>query len=164
MNNIVLIGMMGCGKSTCGRLLQEKLGWELVDTDQLIIDREGMDISRIFAQKGEDYFRALETAVARELADRSGLIIATGGGLPLKEENRTLLRRTGTVFFLNRDPEQIYDKANLKDRPLAQMGRENFLRRFRDREPVYRAMAHYEMPCLISADRTTDDIIALLGL
>ena len=102
--------------------------------------------------------------MARELADRSGLIIATGGGLPLKEENRTLLRRTGTVFFLNRDPEQIYDKANLKDRPLAQMGRENFLRRFRDREPVYRAMAHYEMPCLISADRTTDDIIALLGL
>lgn len=164
MKNIVLIGMMGCGKSTCGRLLAEKLGRELVDTDQLIIAREGMEISDLFAQKGEAYFRKLETAVARELGGRSDLIIATGGGLPLREENREALRETGVVFFLNRDPEEIFDNANLKDRPLAQQGRESFLQRFRDREPIYRAMAHYVMPCLISADQTTDDMIELLGL
>lgn len=163
MKNIVLIGMMGSGKSTCGLLLQQKLGRELVDTDQLIVQREGMPISDIFAQKGEDYFRAAETSVARELGARSDLIISTGGGLPLRAENRALLRENGTVFFLNRDPEAIFDHANLKDRPLAQAGKEDFLRRFREREPLYREMAHYVMPCLISADRTTDDIITLLG-
>ena len=67
MKNIVLIGMMGCGKSTCGQLLAQKLGRELVDTDELIIQREGMTISDIFARKGEAYFRDLETEIAREL-------------------------------------------------------------------------------------------------
>lgn len=164
MKNIVLIGMMGCGKSTCGRLLAEKLGRELVDTDELIIQREGMAISDIFAQKGEAHFRTLETAVARELGAKTDLIIATGGGLPLRRENREALRETGTVFFLNRNPQEIFDKANLDDRPLAQQGRDSFLRRFRDREPIYREMAHYVMPCLISADQTTDDIIQLLKM
>lgn len=162
MKNIVLIGMMGCGKSTCGRLLAQKLGRELVDTDELIIQREGMAISDIFAHKGEEYFRNLETGIARELGAKSDLIVATGGGLPLREENRKALRETGTVFFLNRNPEEIFCKANLEDRPLAQSGKESFLQRFRDREPVYRAMAHYVMPCLISADQTTDDIIKML--
>jgi len=163
MNNIILIGMMGCGKSTCGRLLRDKLGLELVDTDELIVARAGMTISQIFDQRGELWFRDLESEIARELSQTSGLVIATGGGLPLREENRRALRETGTVFFLNRDPETIFEKANLQDRPLAQMGRENFLQRFRDREPIYRAMAHHVMPCLVSADQTTDDIIAILG-
>ena len=85
MNNIVLIGMMGCGKTTCANLLHQRLGRPVADTDALIVERQGRSISDIFAAEGEGYFRDLETAVARELAERQGLIIATGGGLPLRE-------------------------------------------------------------------------------
>ena len=84
MKNVILIGMMGCGKTTCGRLLSKTLGIPLVDTDELIQQREGCTISEIFDRKGEAYFRALETAVAQELGAGSGRIIATGGGMPLR--------------------------------------------------------------------------------
>ena len=70
MKNIILIGMMGCGKTTCGRLLARRLGRELVDTDALIVEREGRSIPDIFAQSGEDYFRAREVEAAGELARR----------------------------------------------------------------------------------------------
>ena len=90
MKNIVIIGMMGCGKSTCGRNLSALTGMTLVDTDQLITERTGKTPSEIFAEQGEQYFRDLETDLCRELSTQSGLIIATGGGLPLREENRRL--------------------------------------------------------------------------
>ena len=80
--NIVLIGMMGCGKSTVGRLLARRLGRELVDTDALIERRQGRSIPAIFASEGEEGFRALELEVCRELSGRQGLVIACGGGLP----------------------------------------------------------------------------------
>lgn len=161
MKNIVLIGMMGCGKSTCGRLLQQALGMPLVDTDQLIEAREGMTVSDIFAQKGEPYFRDLETAVTRELSQRSGIIIATGGGLPMREENRALLRASGLVVFLNRPAEQIFDGSDLEDRPLAQQGKADFLRRFQERTPLYRAAAHYEIHSAPLSEQTAAKVLAL---
>ncbi len=143
MRHIVLIGMMGCGKTTCGKLLSARLGRPLLDTDRAIEQAEGCSISELFARRGEEYFRDRETGLVRALARREeGLILATGGGLPLREENRALLRASGVVFFLRRPPEVIFDAANLSDRPLAQQGREDFLRRYRAREPVYRAAAH----------------------
>lgn len=145
MKNIVIIGMMGCGKSTCGRLLSQQTGMPLVDTDLVIAQRTGMTPSEIFAACGETYFRDLETELCRELSGQSGLIIATGGGLPLREENRRLLRENGMVVFLNRPVEDIFRPEKLRDRPLAQMGREDFLRRFEQRAPIYREMAHYEV-------------------
>lgn len=160
MKNLILIGMMGCGKTTCGRLLSKRLGLPLVDTDQLIQAREGMAIREIFAQKGEAYFRDLETALTRELAAGSDQIIATGGGLPLRAENREALRKTGVVFFLNRSPEEIFDRTNLADRPLAQQGRADFVRRFRQREPVYRAAAHYVVSNAASPERAVEQILA----
>ncbi|MCD7945187.1 MAG: shikimate kinase [Clostridiales bacterium] len=143
--NLILIGMMGCGKTTSGRRLSRILGMPLVDTDQEIVCREGMSISDIFAQRGETYFRTLETETLRDLCARGGQIIATGGGLPLREENRTLLRESGLIFFLNRSPEETFDGTDLADRPLAQQGREDFVRRYQQRLPVYRALAHYEI-------------------
>ena len=97
MKNIVLIGMMGCGKTTCANLLHERLGRPVVDTDALIVEREGRSVSDIFAAEGESYFRDLETAVAKELSRPEGLIIATGGGLPLREENRAASGRRGVL-------------------------------------------------------------------
>lgn len=160
MKNIVLIGMMGCGKTSCGQLLSETLGLPLVDTDQCIEARQGCSIPQIFAQKGEEYFRALETELVRELSAASGLVIATGGGLPLRAENREALRKNGVVFFLNRSPEAIFDSTDLAGRPLAQQGRADFIRRFQQREPLYRAAAHYVISQTATPEQAVQEILS----
>ena len=131
--NIVLIGMMGCGKSTIGALLARRLGRKLVDTDALVGAQEGRTIPEIFASDGEEYFRQAEERVAKTLASRSALVIACGGGLPLREESIRPLKESGTVFFLCRDPGEIYDTVSMAGRPLGQGGREAFLARFAQR-------------------------------
>ena len=161
MKNIVIIGMMGCGKSTCGRNLSALTGMTLVDTDQLITERTGKTPSEIFAEQGEQYFRDLETDLCRELSTQSGLIIATGGGLPLREENRRLLRENGVVVFLNRPVEDIFNPEKLKDRPLAQMGKEDFLKRFAERAPIYREMAHHEVEIAPVKEETARKVLAV---
>ena len=135
--NIVLIGMMGCGKTTVGGLLARRLRRPLTDTDALIEQREGRSIPDIFAAGGEERFRALELELCRELGGQSGLIIACGGGLPLQAEAMAALRENGLVFWLDRDPGETYDALDVSGRPLAQAGREDFIRRYRDRAPVY---------------------------
>ena len=141
MRTIYLIGMMGCGKSTCARLLGERLALPVLDTDEEIEQRAGMTVSEIFRTQGEAAFRQMETELLRSLAERDNLVVACGGGLPLSDENRSMLRSNGTVAFLNRDPEKIYDTADMSGRPLGQEGREAFLERFRSREPLYRMAA-----------------------
>ena len=159
MKNIVLIGMMGCGKTTCAELLSKTLGREAVDTDAIIVSREGRAISDIFAAEGEAYFRDLETAVARELGQSSGLIIATGGGLPLRQENVDALRENGVVFWLKRDPASTFASESMEGRPLAQAGQADFVRRFEQRAPLYRAAAHYVIEDFTSPDVTVGEIL-----
>ena len=120
MKNIILIGMMGCGKTTCGGLLSRRLDRELVDTDALIAAREGRSIPEIFAAQGEDRFRELERGVAEELARREGLVVACGGGLPLRDDAMAPLKSSGTVVFLCRDPGETFDTVPMDARPLAQ--------------------------------------------
>lgn len=162
MKNIILTGMMGCGKSTCGRLLSRRLGLPVIDTDDLVVEKAGMPIGELFAARGEESMRDLETQVCQELSRKEGLIIATGGGLPLREENRTALRSTGTVFFLNRSPEEIYDTMDTSGRPLAQQGRDAFLDRFRQREAIYRAFAHVVVEDFSTPEATVSEILYTL--
>ncbi len=143
IGNIILIGMMGCGKSSVGRILSERLGLALSDSDKLIEARERRSIPEIFAEEGEAYFREKELEVSRELGRRSGQIVACGGGLPLRDACILALRERGTVFFLLRDPGETYDSVSMANRPLAQEGREAFIARFERREPVYRKWADY---------------------
>ena len=157
--NLILIGMMGCGKSTCGQLLAKRLGRPLVDTDLLIQKRAGRSIPEIFAQEGEAYFRDLEQSIVRELSQRSGLVIATGGGIILREENVRLMRDSGTVIWLNRSPEDIYAKVSMKNRPLGQDGLDAFLARAAQREPLYRAAAHLEVLSQSSPMSTVEFIL-----
>lgn len=142
MKNIILTGMMGSGKSTCARLLGNALNRTVIDTDDLVVEKAGMSISEIFEKYGEGYMRDLETQVCRELGRQEDLIIATGGGLPLREENRNALRENGIVVFLARDPGEIYASMDASGRPLAQQGRDAFIERFYQREPVYLAFSH----------------------
>ena len=99
-----------------GALVARRLGRELVDTDQLIEAREGRTIPEIFAAEGEAYFRDRERDVSLELAGRDGLVIACGGGLPLREENRAAVRQGGVVFWLKRDPASTF--ASIRNSPL----------------------------------------------
>lgn len=157
--NLVLIGMMGCGKSTCGQLLAKRLGRTFEDTDLLIQKRTGRSIPDIFAHEGEVFFRDLEQAVVRELSQRSNLVIATGGGIVLREENVSALRSSSTVIWLNRPPEDIFSNVSMKNRPLGQDGLEAFLTRAAQREPLYRAAAHLEVPSQSNPISTVDFIL-----
>lgn len=145
--NIILIGMMGCGKTTVGGLLAQRLDRPLVDTDTLIEERQGRSIPDIFAREGEEYFRNLELELCRELSGQEGLVIACGGGLPTQEEAISALRENGLVFWLDRDPGETYDGLDVSGRPLAQAGRDEFLRRYQNRAPVYRRWTDHAIPC-----------------
>ena len=160
--NIVLIGMMGCGKSTIGALLARRLGRKLVDTDALVEAQEGRTIPEIFSSDGEEYFRQAEERVAKALASRSALVIACGGGLPLREESIRPLKESGTVFFLCRDPGEIYDTVSMAGRRLGQGGREAFLARFAQREPVYRRWADHVIQRFETPDQTVRAILEVL--
>ena len=135
--NIVLIGMMGSGKTTVGKLLAQRLRRPFVDTDALIEEREGRSIPDIFEQDGEEFFRTLERKLSRELSGKSGLVIACGGGLPTRREAIAALKQNVLVFWLDRDPGETYDSLNVSHRPLARSGRGDFIRRYQDRAPVY---------------------------
>ena len=119
MKNIVLIGMPACGKSTIGYWLSKKIGYPLLDTDKYLEEKENRIISDIFSNEGEEYFRNLETKYLKELSEKEGLIISTGGGAVKKKENMDILKKNGIVIFLNREINDI-SKENHKHRPLLQ--------------------------------------------
>ncbi len=117
--NVVLVGLMGSGKSTVGRMVAHSLGFGFADTDTLISEAAGQTIPDIFAAEGEDGFRARETAALRSLVGRDGMVIATGGGIVTRPENLPLLKRLGFVVWLNADPGVLYRRtAHSHDRPL----------------------------------------------
>lgn len=105
--NVVLTGFMGTGKSTVGRLLAARLGFDFVDTDELIVARDGRAIATIFREAGQAAFRQWEAVVAQELAERTGLVIATGGRLMLDKVNAAVLGQNGHVFCLTAVPDTI---------------------------------------------------------
>ena len=109
--NVVLIGFMGCGKSTIGIKLSYRLRRVVEDTDKLIERRQKRSISEIFAVEGESYFRDLETQTLNDLtADKGSKIISVGGGTPVREENRKLLRKLGRVVYLRVQPETVCER------------------------------------------------------
>lgn len=120
--NIILTGFMGTGKSTLGRRLAARLGFRFVDTDLLIEERIGQTIADLFATQGEAAFRRLETDLAKELADQSGLVIATGGGLVLNPLNVKILQQSGLILCLTATPEEILERISRQQhiRPLLQ--------------------------------------------
>jgi shikimate kinase len=120
-NNIVLIGFMGSGKTSIGRLLAQRLGFQFVDTDAVIVERVGMQISEMFARHGEDWFRDQESAALRSLGILNRAVISTGGGVVLRPENRALLRDLGFVVWLTASEDVIFERVSRNNkRPLLQ--------------------------------------------
>lgn len=135
--NIVLIGMPACGKTTVGKLLSKSLGRKVIDTDALITERAGKDIPTIFEEDGEAVFREIEAKIVRECAAMTGVIIATGGGAVLRADNVDALKENGRLYFIDRPLERLMPTG---DRPLAST-REAIKKRYEERYGIYTAAA-----------------------
>ena len=146
MKNVILIGFMGCGKTTVGIRLSYRIRRVLEDTDKRIEREQGKTINEIFASEGEVFFRDLETELlGRLLKEDYQRVISTGGGLPVREENRQLLMQLGTVVYLRIKPETVYKRLqNDTTRPLLRC--EDPLARIQslmeERAPLYEQAAH----------------------
>ena len=157
--HVILIGFMGAGKSTVGRCLSKKTSWSLFDTDQLIEEQAGMSISRIFEIRGEEEFRRLETETIRYLMDKEeDWILSAGGGMPLRQENRILLRSAGQVVYLKVHPETVLCRLRGDTtRPLLAGG--NVRKKVEEllgwRGPIYEEAAHVTVR---ADDRSPEDI------
>jgi len=142
--NIVLIGFMGAGKTVVGRELARELGYNYLDTDELIEQTEKRSVTDIFARDGEAYFRELETEVLKTLQDFDGFVLATGGGMVLRPENVALLKSLGPVILLWADPETVYERVKREShRPLLKVADPlaEIKKRLAEREPHYRQAA-----------------------
>lgn len=143
--NLVLVGFMGTGKTSVGRRLACQLGRPFLDMDAEIEDRERRKISDIFAADGEPAFRAIESALARELGTRRGLIVSTGGGIVLDSANLGALGQTGLVVCLHASAEAILERViGRNDRPLLEQGdkAERICSLLAERRPLYDAIPH----------------------
>ena len=156
MENIVLIGMPGSGKSTVGKLLSSQLGKEFADADSAIIEKAGISIPEIFEQRGEEWFRAIESEVLAELGKRSGLVIATGGGCVTREENYPLLHQNGAIFCLDRDISCLPTDG----RPLSQKGQLEEM--YRIRTPLYHRFADHHIDCNHTPEAAAAQILQIL--
>ncbi len=163
-DNIILTGFMGCGKTSVGIKLSYQLRQTMIDTDKWIEKKQKMSVSELFAAYGEEAFRGMETQCLKELVrtvDKQ--IISVGGGLPMREENRALLKELGKVFYLKVTPETVYER--LKDdttRPLLQV--EDPLGRIRalmeQRAPVYESCADVTVEV---SDKSFEEILQEIG-
>ncbi len=152
MENIILIGMPGCGKSTVGKALASKLGRAFADLDICIEEKTGMSIPEILTQQGESYFRQLETEAAREYGQRSGLVIATGGGIVTQARNYPLLHQNGQIIWL----ERSLDLLPTAGRPLSK----NLRELFENRRHFYEYFADYTVDNNGKTENTLTQILA----
>jgi shikimate dehydrogenase len=156
MENIALVGMAGCGKSTLGRALAKEAGKKFVDADAEVEDLAGKSIPEIFAQEGEEMFRRMETTVLAELGMESGLVIATGGGCVTREENYPLLHQNSRIIWLDRCPARLPTEG----RPLSQKTHPAQL--YEMRKPLYKAFADATVDNNGTKGETVTEILNLL--
>ena len=145
---VVLVGPMGAGKSTIGRMLAKELGYRFLDSDRIIEERCGANIPWIFDVEGEDGFRQRETAMLDELSNERGTVLATGGGAVMRAENRGLLKKNSVVIYLKTSIDQQVERTRKdRNRPLLQNDDpEGVLRRlFAIRDPLYTELADIVM-------------------
>lgn len=158
-NNVFLVGPMGAGKSTIGRLLAAELKVPFYDSDRVIEQRTGADIPWIFDVEGESGFRDRESAVLAELAEEPGAVIATGGGIVLRPENGEVMHRSGRVCYLTASVEHLVERtAKDKKRPLLQVDnpRQKIIELLEQRDPLYRAIADW----VVITDRRPPKVVA----
>jgi shikimate kinase len=148
---LFLIGYRGSGKTTVARLLAKRLGWNWLDADQALEERHGRTVREIFASEGETGFRDKESTLLAELCTRRRHVIATGGGVVLRSENRDLMGRSGRIVWLSADPHTLWqriqtDTSTAGRRPdLSCGGLAEVQRLLHDRTALYQACAHLSL-------------------
>ena len=162
---ISLIGMMGCGKSTIAKLLSDRLCFQLLDTDSLIVNRENQSINEIFQNKGEWYFRHLESEILTEVLAVDNSVISTGGGIVKSEANILLLKEKSIVFYLKADENVLYERLkNNRERPL--LNTEDMFLKIKtllfERNEKYE-LAHYVIDANQEPNKIVDEIIEKLS-
>lgn len=145
MGDLILIGLPASGKTTVGRQLARRLDMPFFDCDEAIEAAAGCSVSDIFARYGESYFRQLEHRTLETLCRKEGCVIATGGGAVLREDNRLLLRCSGTVFWLDRPLADIMSTDFQTGRPLLTAGWKALDRLAAERRALYAACAHHRI-------------------
>lgn len=156
---IVLVGPMGAGKSTIGRLVSKQLDIPFKDTDNVIEERCGADIPWIFDVEGEEGFRQREAAVLKDLMLEPSLVLATGGGIILRPDNRQVLKQADMVVYLCADVEQLVRRTEKdKKRPLLQVAnpRQKIIDLLNQRDPLYREVA----TCIVTTDTRSPKLVA----
>jgi shikimate kinase len=153
--SIVLVGMMGAGKSSMGVCLRRRTRLKLFDTDEIVTSKFGMPISEIFSKHGENKFREAETEALQALATSEPVVIVTGGGIVLREENRDLLKQLGVVTWLEANEKTLFKRASRAGkRPLLQCKnpKKAFTKMLRTRLPLYAKIADIRVDTSVLTD------------
>jgi len=146
--NIYLVGLMGSGKTTLGKILSKKLDKIFYDSDQVIEEKLGVDVPMIFEYEGEAGFREREKDILKELVNIQNIVLATGGGIILSKSNRDLLAKNGIVIYLKSNQKDLILRVkNDKTRPLLKNGNiEEIIKKlYKEREPLYEEIADFEI-------------------
>lgn len=165
MNNIILCGFMGCGKTSIGRKLAQKCGREFIDMDKYIEDKTGMTVTEIFAEKGESGFREIETEACRELSEKDNLIIAAGGGTLTFTKNVDILKKGGKIVFIDVSYENLCERLKHDThRPLLQVENRNEVIKelLKKRLPLYRAAASVYVNGNFSSSAVARNILSIV--
>ncbi len=162
MKNVYLIGLMGSGKTTLGRILAQRVHRKHVDTDDLIETYFSMAIPQVFAEKGEDAFRDGETEVLCRLSKQRNRIVSTGGGIVLREENITLMRNSGTVIWIKRDPKRILQSPRIRKRPLLANDVNAIYSIWEQRQPLYKKACHFVVYNDGDRENTVQELLKIL--
>lgn len=159
--NIIIIGMPGSGKTTFGKALAQRLGRPFYDADDVIVEREGKTIPELFAVS-EDCFRDAEVRASKFLADKEGIVVACGGGVVKRQENIDIFKKTGTIFFLDRSPDDIVTDVDVSTRPLLKDGKQKVYDLYDERIKLYQGDGDYRVANNKTIEEVLEDFVKLI--
>ena len=159
--NIVLIGLTGCGKTTVGKMLAQKINYDFIDMDDFIIESTGKTVPELFAVS-EEYFRSCETKACKALSNKRKTVIASGGGAVKKQENMKAFHDNSIIIFLDRPVDNIVGDVEIKNRPLLANGPDVLYRLNDERYDLYNNQCHYRVENNKTLDELVDVIINII--
>lgn len=162
-SNIILIGMPGCGKSTIGEKLAQRLNYDFRDLDDYIVEKENMTIDEMF-KRGEDYFRDIESSGVRDIASWNKTVISTGGGVVKRPENTEVLKQNGFIVFIDRPIENIIADVDTDTRPLLKEGRERLYDLLEERYELYKECCNAEIINDSDIDKLIEKLTEIIPL
>lgn len=157
MNNIILIGMPGCGKTSFGKEISEDQGLNFIDLDEYLVEKNGMTIEEMF-ENGEEFFRDRESEAVKDMVSVKNTIIATGGGVVKRKKNIDILKSCGYLVFIHRKPEKIIESVDTSTRPLLKDGKEKIYSLYNERYDLYKEYADVTL----DNNGTKEDVIKKL--